>query len=192
MTPGTNSADSRGTLAGQGFDKTVPLTARRSFLGVLLGAGTASVGVLLCVPLVRFVLHPLLRVTTPASWSEVGRADELASAPLPVKKLITVEQRDGWRKIISEKAVYVIQDPNGQLGVLSSVCPHLGCSVTWHGEKDEFLCPCHGGLFGAGGKLLGGPPPRGMDRLESKVEDGVLKVHYEYFRQLVPDKEVIA
>lgn len=149
-------------------------------------------GVLLCVPLVRFVLHPLLRVTTPASWSEVGRADELASAPLPVKKLITVEQRDGWRKIISEKAVYVIQDPNGQLGVLSSVCPHLGCSVTWHGEKDQFLCPCHGGLFSAGGKLLAGPPPRGMDRLESKVEDGVLKVHYEYFRQLVPDKEVIA
>jgi hypothetical protein len=31
-----------------------------------------------------------------------------------------------------------------------------------------------------------------MDQLESKVEDGVLKVHYEYFRQLVPDKEVIA
>jgi menaquinol-cytochrome c reductase iron-sulfur subunit len=150
------------------------------------------VGALLAVPLVRFVLHPLLRVTTPASWSDVGKADELASAALPVKKLITVEQRDGWRKIVSEKAVYVIKEPSGQLGVLSSVCPHLGCSVTWHGEKNQFLCPCHGGLFAAGGELLGGPPPRGLDRLESRVEDGVLKVHYEYFRQLVPHKEVIA
>jgi menaquinol-cytochrome c reductase iron-sulfur subunit len=168
------------------------LSARRSFLGVLLGAGAAAVGALLSVPLIRFVLHPLLRVTTPLSWSEVGKVEEFASIASPVKKLITVEQRDGWRKVISEKAVYVIKDANGQLGVLSSVCPHLGCSVTWRAEKDNFLCPCHNGFFAADGKLLGGPPPRGMDRLESKVEEGVLKVHYQYFRQLVPDKEVIA
>jgi menaquinol-cytochrome c reductase iron-sulfur subunit len=166
--------------------------ARRSFLGVLLAAGTASVGALLAVPLFRFVLHPLLRVTTPLSWSEVGSVDELAAAASPVKKLITVEQRDGWRKIVSEKAVYVIKQANGQLTVLSSICPHLGCSAAWHAENNEFQCPCHGGRFAADGKLLGGPPPRGMDRLESKVEEGVLKVHYQYFRQLVPDKEVIA
>jgi menaquinol-cytochrome c reductase iron-sulfur subunit len=168
------------------------LSARRSFLGVLLGAGAAAVGALLSVPLIRFVLHPLLRVTTPLSWSEVGRVEEFASIASPVKKLITVEQRDGWRKVISEKAVYVIKDANGQLGVLSSVCTHLGCSLAWRAEKDNFLCPCHNGLFAADGKLLEGPPPRGMDRLESKVEEGMLKVHYQYFRQLVPDKEVIA
>jgi Rieske Fe-S protein len=165
---------------------------RRSFLGVLLGAGTVSVGALLSVPLFRFVLHPLLRITTPLSWSDVGSANEFTAAASPVKKLITVEQRDGWRKIVSEKAVYVIKRADGQLVVLSSVCPHLGCSAAWRAEKNEFLCPCHGGRFAADGKLLGGPPPRGMDQLESKVEDGVLKVHYEYFRQLVPDKEVIA
>ena len=166
--------------------------ARRSFLGVLLATGTASVGALLAVPLVRFVLHPLLRITTPPSWSEVGKVDDFASAASPVKKLITVEQRDGWRKIVSEKAVYVIKQADGQLNVLSAVCPHLGCSAAWRTEQNEFLCPCHGGRFAADGKLLGGPPPRGMDQLESKVEEGVLKVHYQYFRQLVPDKEIIA
>jgi len=31
-----------------------------------------------------------------------------------------------------------------------------------------------------------------MDRLESKVEDGKLVVRYQNFRQLVPNKEVIA
>ena len=149
-------------------------------------------GALLAVPLFRFVLHPLLRVTTPLSWSEVGSPDEFATAASPIKKLITVEQRDGWRKIVSEKAVYVIKQSDGQLSVLSSVCPHLGCSVAWHTEKNEFGCPCHNGRFAGDGKLLGGPPPRGMDQLESKVEAGVLKVHYQYFRQLVPDKEVIA
>lgn len=166
-------------------------SARRSFLGVLLGAGAASVGALLSVPLFRFILHPLLRVTTPASWSDVGSVDEFAASAVPVKKLITVEQRDGWRKIVSEKAVYVVKQADGQPRVLSSVCPHLGCSVAWR-EKGEFACPCHNGRFAADGKLLGGPPPRGMDQLESKVEEGVLKVHYQYFRQLVRDKEVIA
>jgi menaquinol-cytochrome c reductase iron-sulfur subunit len=166
--------------------------ARRSFLGVLLGAGAASVGALLSVPLIRFVLHPLLRATTPLSWAEVGSVAEFAAAAAPLKKVITVEQRDGWRKIVSEKAVYVVKQADGQFMVLSSVCPHLGCSVAWRGEKDEFVCPCHNGHFAGDGKLLGGPPPRGMDRLESKIEGGTLKVHYQYFRQLVPDKEVIA
>jgi menaquinol-cytochrome c reductase iron-sulfur subunit len=188
--PQTNTGSSAGSPPTRGGQ--LPSAVRRSFLGVLLTAGTASVGALLAVPLFRFVLHPLLRITTPLSWSEVGPADEFSAAVSPIKKLITVEQRDGWRKIVSEKAVYVIKQADGQLTVLSSICPHLGCSVAWRAENNEFLCPCHGGRFAGDGKLLGGPPPRGLDRLESRVEEGTLKVHYQYFRQLVPDKEVIA
>jgi menaquinol-cytochrome c reductase iron-sulfur subunit len=188
--PQTNACDSAGSPSTRGDH--ISSSARRSFLGVLLATGTAGVGALLSVPLIRFVLHPLLRVTTPTSWSDVGRADEFSSATDPVKKLITVEQRDGWRKVVSERSVYVIKQANGELVVLSSVCPHLGCSVAWRAEKNEFLCPCHGGHFAADGKLLGGPPPRGLDRLESKIEEGTLRVHYQYFRQLVPDKEIIA
>jgi Rieske Fe-S protein len=164
---------------------------RRSFLAVLLGAGTVSVGALMAVPLFRFAVHPLLRITTPVAWSEVGSLDEFASAALPLKKLITVEQRDGWRRVVSEKAVYVIKNSGGELRVLSSICPHLGCSVAWHAEGNKFGCPCHNGSFAPGGNHLAGPPPRGMDLLESKVEAGTLKVHYQYFRQLVPTKEAI-
>ena len=36
------------------------------------------------------------------------------------------------------------------------------------------------------------PAPRPMDDLESKVEEGVVKVRYQYFRQLIPTKEVLA
>lgn len=166
--------------------------SRRSFLGVLLGVGAASMGALLSVPLVRFVLHPLLTATTPLAWTDVGSVGEFPVGESPVKKLITVEQRDGWRKIVSEKAVYVVKNANGDVTVLSSICPHLGCSVAWQAEKSQFSCPCHGGRFASDGKLLGGPPPRGLDTLESKVEEGVVKVHYQYFRQLVRDKEAIA
>jgi menaquinol-cytochrome c reductase iron-sulfur subunit len=187
-----SNAGSSAGIPASGSVGRLPSPTRRSFLGVLLAAGTASVGALLALPLFRFVLHPLLRVTTPLSWAEVGGIDEFAASTSPVKKLITVEQRDGWRRIVSEKAVYVIKQADGELAVLSSICPHLGCSVAWRTENNEFLCPCHGGRFAADGRLLGGAPPRGLDRLESKVEGGTLKVHYQYFRQLVPDKEVIA
>jgi menaquinol-cytochrome c reductase iron-sulfur subunit len=164
---------------------------RRSFLGALLGVGAAAVGALLSVPLIRLVLHPLLRTTTPATWSDIGPVDEFSSLTGPTKKSILVEQLDGWRKIVSENVVYVIKDADGALAVLSSVCPHLGCSLPWVSDKSEFICPCHIGRFAPDGKLLGGPPPRAMDRLESRVENGVLQVHYQYFRQLVPYKEVI-
>ena len=118
--------------------------------------------------------------------------EDLASITSPVKKLVKIEQRDGWRKIVSEKALYVSKDATGRLCVFSSVCPHLGCSIAWHDEKSNFVCPCHNGQFTADGKLLEGPPPRGMDQLEIKVEGDMLVVHYQNFRQLVPHKEVIA
>ncbi len=168
-----------------------PLEGRRSFLGALLGVGSVFVGGLLCVPLIRLVLHPLLRSTTPVAWCDVGTVDELVSINTPTRKIVLMKQRDGWRKVVSEKAIYVIKDAGGQLAVLSSVCPHLGCSVPWVAGKNEFVCPCHIGRFASDGKLLGGPPPRGMDHLESRVENGVLQVHYQYFRQLVSFKEVI-
>src|SRR5438105_3638760 len=49
--------------------------------------------------------------------------------------------------------------------VLSSVCTHAGCSVTWHPERSQFLCPCHGGVFDGNGKSVAGPPPRPLTRL---------------------------
>ena len=80
----------------------------------------------------------------------------------------------------------------GNSAYLSPICPHLGCSVRWVDAEDKFVCPCHSGSFTATGERIAGPPPRSMDSLESKVEGGVLKVRYQYFRQLVPNKEVMA
>lgn len=165
---------------------------RRSFLAGLLAVGSASVGALLAIPLVRFTLHPVLARTTEKSWSDVGRIDDFHNLDAPVKKLVTIAQRDGWRKTVLEKPVYVSKDSDGQLMVLSAVCTHLGCTVPWIGKEQKFICPCHLGMFSAHGTLLSGPPPRDMDRLETKVEGGILKIQYQFFRQLVRDKEELA
>jgi menaquinol-cytochrome c reductase iron-sulfur subunit len=89
-------------------------------------------GAALSVLLIRFALHPLLTKTTEIGWSEVGKIDEFASLTAPVKRVIKVEQLDAWRKIISEKPVYLVPAKNGTVRVLSPVCPHLGCSIPWN------------------------------------------------------------
>jgi Rieske Fe-S protein len=44
-------------------------------------------------------------------------------------------------------------------------------------RADGFTCPCHGSLFDSGGRVLGGPAPRGLDWLElSLAADGSLMV----------------
>ena len=165
---------------------------RRSFLGVLFGIGTVVMGAALSVPLIRFALHPLLTKTTEIGWSDIGKIDEFASLTAPVKRVIKVEQRDAWRKIISEKPVYVVPAKNGTVRVLSPVCPHLGCSVPWNEAKQEFICPCHVAVFAMDGTKISGPAPRSMDDLESKIDNGMLKVRYQYFRQLIPQKEALS
>lgn len=165
---------------------------RRSFIAALLAVGTAAVGALLSVPLARFVLFPILRRTTNTPWSEAGQIAQFASLSKPAEPVIIVKQLDGWREVISRKPVYVLPlSDHVRHRVLSPVCPHLGCLVPWKESQKEFICPCHGSVFGPDGSLVKGPAPRGLDYLDSNVKDGQLLVRYQYFRQGVPYREVI-
>ena len=167
------------------------LQKRRSFLGALVALGSAFVGALLSVPLIRFAIFPLIRRTTDLKSSPVGSISEFSSLTEPAMRTIQIEQIDGWRKTVSEKIVYITKDQQNQLSVLTSICPHLGCTVPWNKEKNQFICPCHGGTFSADGSRVSGPSQRGMDTLETSVQDGQLLVRFQYFRQLVSDKEIV-
>jgi menaquinol-cytochrome c reductase iron-sulfur subunit len=165
---------------------------RRSFLAAMFAVSGTVVGALLAVPLVRFITYPLRHNDADTGWSDLGSAQDFATLTAPTAKTITLERRDAWQTTTSQTAVYVLPAKNGQLRVLSPICPHLGCSVRWVGAEDKFICPCHGGSFTPTGERIAGPPPRSMDVLESRVQGGVLQVRYQYFRQLVPTKEVVA
>ena len=167
------------------------LQKRRSFLGALVALGSAFVGALLSVPLMRFAIFPLIRRTTDLKSSPVGSLSEFSSLTEPAMRTIQIEQIDGWRKTVSEKIVYITKDQQNQISVLTSICPHLGCTVPWNKEKKQFVCPCHGGTFSANGSRVSGPSQRGMDTLETSVQDGQLLVRFQYLRQLVSDKEVV-
>ena len=60
---------------------------------------------------------------------------------------------------------------------LSSICPHLGCSVHWEPQNKRFFCPCHNGAFDTQGNPLEGPPAvsgQSLDRFGLKIENGLL------------------
>jgi len=53
--------------------------------------------------------------------------------------------------------ILIMRNESG-LRAFSSVCPHLGCRVHWEGDKNEFFCPCHKGIFNSKGVAISGPP----------------------------------
>lgn len=175
-----------------GGKKDVIVINRRSFFGGLLAVGSIGMGALLSVPVLRYVLYPLYAKATGTDWSDVCAISEFPSSSEPVRKTITFAQRDGWRAVVSAQSVYVNRTGDGNFQVLSAICPHLGCSVSWQKTQDEFVCPCHGGRFAPDGKHVGGPPPRGMDMLPTRISNGKLQVHFEFFRSNVPNKEKLS
>jgi menaquinol-cytochrome c reductase iron-sulfur subunit len=175
------------------IDKTdVIIINRRSFFGALVAIGSAAMGAIFAIPVLRYVLYPLNARASGTEWSDVGEVGELADGKAPVHKTITFAQRDSWREVVSSQSVYVNRTVDGQFEVLSAICPHLGCSLSWQQGQNEFVCPCHGGRFAPDGKHVFGPPPRAMDRLPTRVKGGKLQVHVESYRSNVPNQEKLS
>ena len=63
-----------------------------------------------------------------------------------------------------------------QVVAFSEVCTHLGCRVPFIDETGRFECPCHGSVFTREGDYVEGPAPRGMDRFEVQVVEGVIEI----------------
>jgi len=172
--------------------KDVIVINRRSFFGALMAVGSIGMGALLSVPVLRYILYPLYAKASGTEWSDVGSVADFTVGTEPVRKTITFAQRDGWREVVSAQSVYVNRTGDDNFEVLSAICPHLGCSVSWQKGQDEFVCPCHGGRFAPDGKHISGPPPRSMDRLPMRVNNGKLQVHFEFFRSNVANQEKLS
>lgn len=193
----TNSNQENTNDSGRSLDTVADIRireGRRSFFLWLIAVGTAAMGALLSIPLVRYVLYPVFATTTSRSWSNLGTISDYASLTAPDRKDIEIKQIDGWRESIAKKPVYVVKGKRkpsiDDTEVLTAVCPHLGCDVPWIPSQNKFHCPCHGSEFAPDGALLRGPATRGMDTLPIKVENGKLKTLYEYFQALLSYKKV--
>lgn len=168
------------------------VVSRRSFFGALLLIGSAGMGAILAVPVLRYVLYPLYAKSGKDVWSPAGEMATFSNLSTPILTTLDLKQVDGWREVDSSEAVYVTKDAQGKLAVLSSICPHMGCTIAWRDGEHDFYCPCHGSVWKPDGKHVSGAAPRGMDPLPNKIQDGKLMVKFEYFRENVPNREVLS
>jgi Rieske Fe-S protein len=169
-------------------------TSRRGFLSFFTQLLVVAIGLLLLVPGIAYFAAPL-RKRGGADRADEGFADAgmLADFPIGEWRLATIEvvRRDGWEeKARTQHAVWVRRSSGTEPPalVLSPICPHLGCQVEWHPKTDEFACPCHKGIFKSNGEVVSGPPPRGMDELQSKVQAGRLLVQWRDFKNGVAER----
>ena len=147
---------------------------RRTFFKVGMAAIGGLIGLAMAVPLVGFAISPAFRKAS-KKWVDLGIVDLLKGSRY--KKINYVfRSKDGWVEAEKKRSVYVTDEGAGNFVVFSRVCSHLGCLVRWDAGKDQFFCPCHGAVFDNAGNVVAGPPPRPMEKLPVKVEDGVLYV----------------
>lgn len=161
-----------------------PSGSRRTFFKRATGAAVALIGMGLAIPLVGYLVSPAFKRREQA-WVEVGDVAGLTvGEPKQLDYLQAVQ--DGWLTTKLHKAVWAVKQADGQVTVFSPLCTHLGCGYRWDDPDKRFMCPCHGSVYDAAGKVLGGPAPRRLDVLPSKVENGKLFVIYKEFKTGLP------
>ena len=144
-------------------------TVRREFIKKALYGALVLLGLGFLVPAVR--------IFAPIS----SREKELAFFPLLAEEdlpRIGVKKAELTFAVLGKERkarVFIVSSFGGPV-VFSAVCSHLGCLVSYHKEKQEFVCPCHGGKYDLTGRNIFGPPPAPLTRFPLKIQDGMLFV----------------
>lgn len=144
---------------------------RREFLGTLTWAIGALLGAGLGIPAVAYIIGPALQRDETQEWVPLGPTSKVELGT-PTLFRADIERRAGWITNIEELSVYVLTEDGRDFVGMSNICTHLGCRVRWIADKSQFFCPCHNGVFAKDGSVVSGPPPRPLDRYETKVEEG--------------------
>jgi len=74
---------------------------------------------------------------------------------------------------IEDRKYAVHRTAEGELIVLSPVCPHLKCHVAWNPDTPGWDCPCHGSRFHPDGRLRDGPAMSDLARYPMEQDPSV-------------------
>jgi Rieske Fe-S protein len=171
-----------------GYFEGESMTRRKVFAvaGQALG-GIAGAAIIL--PALGFAVAPNIEQPE-EDWQAVGPLDDFV--PETYKpRVITIVQGIGEA---GKTTVYVRQgstdlgeDPDSYVAI-STRCAHLGCPVRFVQAAGNFICPCHGGVYGFQGEVIGGPPVRPLDRFQTRVVKDIVEIgpRYSVTSQLEP------
>ncbi|MBI5326749.1 MAG: Rieske (2Fe-2S) protein [Deltaproteobacteria bacterium] len=94
-----------------------------------------------------------------------------------VGSISDISDSDATVMEIAGSKIVLLKTDTG-LVAFSRKCTDLGCLVSWDKAKEQFICPCHQGIYDRNGKNIAGPPPRPLDRFQvvQKGENVYVKV----------------
>jgi quinol---cytochrome c reductase iron-sulfur subunit, bacillus type len=154
--------------------------SRRQFAVLGTQVAGAMVTVLLGIPIVGFLLSPLFRGQQ-VVWRKVG---DLSNVPegQPTKFEVTFPQ-NAWPVPDVKAAVFVVKQ-TAATRIFSNVCTHMQCPVRWESATNQFLCPCHGGLYDINGQNVGGPPPKPLPEYVHRIDGTTLYVQNRFTEEI--------
>jgi Rieske Fe-S protein len=148
---------------------------RRGFLGLVTWSIGGLIGAAMGIPAIAYILGPVLQRDKAQNWIRLGATSKIEIGT-PTLFKAKIERKTGWIVSEEEIAAFVLTENGRDYIAMSNVCTHLGCRVRWIADQEQFLSPCHNGIFDKVGNVVSGPPPRPLDRYEVKVENGQLFV----------------
>lgn len=141
---------------------------RRNFLSRVVIAVQTAIGGALAYVVGGAALAPSFAAHARSWQRATAVADLVDGEPTPVT--LRLIRQDGYRQVVDRRVVYVQRDAVDGVRVLDSTCTHLGCRTHYDASSKHFVCPCHGGVYGADGAVLEGPPPAPLRRINARID----------------------
>jgi menaquinol-cytochrome c reductase iron-sulfur subunit len=171
-----------------GYFEGESMTRRRAF-NVLVQALGGAAGAVIVLPAVGFSLAPIFEEEE-VSWEGVGSTSDFTSdtyRPVVTTIVDDVGASGKTTAYVRRGSKQLDEDPRSFIAV-SNRCAHAGCPTRFVEAAGNFICPCHGGVYGFRGEVIGGPPVRPLDRFQTRVVDGEVQIgpRYSVTSQLEP------
>jgi Rieske Fe-S protein len=127
----------------------------------------ASIGATLAWIFGSAVLAPSMARRERVWVSAAGLAALTDGEPQAVT--LRIARRDGATEAVDRRVVFLVRTGD-RVRALDSTCTHLGCRTRLDPDARLIVCPCHGGVYDLSGQVVGGPPPRPLDELPTRVD----------------------
>ncbi|MFZ0521924.1 MAG: Rieske 2Fe-2S domain-containing protein [Candidatus Acidiferrales bacterium] len=151
--------------------------SRRALLMKIAILFNGLIGLVLAVPIVRYLLSPIAGEKKGAydAWVALGNLEQFPSGQtrLATYRNPVVSPTDG---ATADIACWVRNVDGQNFQVFAINCAHLGCPVRWFPQSNLFMCPCHGGVYYQDGARASGPPERGLFEYHYKIDGGKLLI----------------
>ncbi|MGH2983948.1 MAG: ubiquinol-cytochrome c reductase iron-sulfur subunit [Solirubrobacterales bacterium] len=167
-----------------GYFEGESMTRRSAFAAAGVAIGGVA-GAVIVLPAVGFAVAPLFEEEE-ERWQAVGATSLFGPDTYKAVVFTMVEGigeagkttayvRQGNPEITEGQSKYPPESPDEYIAI-STRCAHVGCPVRFVAAGGNFICPCHGGVYGFLGERIGGPPVRPLDRFQTRVVNGQVEL----------------